>query len=142
MIDIENGIVDFDIIKVCKTTKFEEFEALSDEVVEKSISKRGSHFYVLKSPIEKNGISMRASVFFSYRDDSNPSIEFLPYIKGDCRDAFNASHKWLESLLNIQLDTSNMSIRVQNDKLRITSMVAYDKRGGFEFGGSIEINFE
>lgn len=138
-IDAKLGIVDFDLIKVSKSTSSDDFDKLSDEKVKKSVSKRGSKLYVFKEPIDAAGISMRASVFF-YSSNA-PEIELRPYGIQDCHEAFSASHKWLEAVLGVTIDGSHEIFAVKTDSMKLSSSVRYDVRGGYEDGGSLKIEF-
>jgi hypothetical protein len=140
MIDIKNGTVDFGFIHVNKITQKKDFDALPVDLVEKSTSRRGSSFYILKTPIDANGISMRASIYYHY-GNLPPIIELRPYGAKNCKEAFNASHKWLEFVLGNSIKVVDYMLIIESEKMKVSSVVKYTLRDGLESGGSIEITF-
>ena len=151
-IDIEKGIVDFGIIKVCITTKHEEFYALSGKLVTRAVTKKGSYFYYFISPIVKEGIPMNITIFFSYKENRSPTIEFRPYVTGNCIAVFNAGHKWMENVLNDRIYISNSMnncnyqlypyFKIRTSTICITSETGYHPIYEIEYGGTIDIKFE
>lgn len=142
IIDIENGFIDFGLIKVTQNTNKEHFDLLPTDCVKKSVGKRGDSLFVFKDPIVAGGVSMRASAFFHAQQPHRPpSIEFRPYGAEDCKAAFHASHKWLEAILGKPVETKDYILAIHTPKLKLSSTVTFVAQAGFDVGGSVSIVF-
>ena len=141
MIDLKNGIVEFNGIVITRDSTPDDFNKLPKGTVQYSTSRRfGGSFYKIAKPVSADGIEMSASIDF-LPGQVVPQIELRPYGTKDCREAFAASHKWLESVLEDSIEVVDYILVLESNKMKVSSIVKYTPRDGLESGGSIEIKF-
>lgn len=140
MIDLSNGMIDFNGVKIGPQMCYEDFLQYGSDIVDIDILRDGMYIIYLNNMINSNGID--AEIVFHINENVNiKEVIITPrFKKTDGMDRLTASRKWFKGFSIGDYIDDNSGIRGHYDWGSFIAQYVEDRDYG-KAGGEIEIYY-